>query len=77
MATITDLKTMLDLYGVGVRAGVLTPQSEDEEYFRGLIDLPKMSAAVAADWKETGNIRHPITIAPTGDQQGQSFGSTP
>jgi hypothetical protein len=67
MAVITDLKLLLDLYGVGVRAGVLTPQVEDETYFRNLIDLPNMSGSTVMDWKNTGNVRHPITIAPTSD----------
>ena len=63
MATIADLKTILDLYGVGVRAGALTPQTEDEAYLRKLIDLPEMSQAVLEAWEDEGGIRRPITLA--------------
>lgn len=62
MAQITDLKILLDLYGVGVRAGVITPQAQDEEYFRTIIDLPEMSDEVKADWADTNNVRKPLTL---------------
>lgn len=70
MATVTDLKILLDLYGVGVRAGVLTPQMQDEEYFRGIADLPEMSAETKAAWAEEGGVRRPITLAALSGDQG-------
>ena len=43
MADVTKLKAVFDSYGVGVRAGVITPQTADEEYFRDFMGLPAMS----------------------------------
>lgn len=63
MATVTDLKVLLDLYGVGVRAGTITPQMEDEAYFRKIADMPEMSEAVKKAWEEDGGFRRPITLA--------------
>jgi hypothetical protein len=63
MADISTLKGVLDAYGVGVRAGVITPQTDDEVQMRVIMGLPVMSDAVAADWAESGGVRHPITLA--------------
>lgn len=59
-----DLKRVLDAYGVGVRAGTITPTPEDEAYFRKLAKFPDMGNAVIAAWKEEGNFRRPITLTP-------------
>lgn len=66
MADIIKLKALLDTYGVGVRAGVITPQTADETYFRKIMDLPEMSPEVAAQWQSEGGIRKPITLAQEG-----------
>lgn len=58
-----DLKRVLDAYGVGVRAGTITPTDKDEEYFRKLAKFPEMGEAVVAAWKEDGGFRRPITLA--------------
>lgn len=58
-----DLKRVLDAYGVGVRAGAITPTDSDEEYFRGLCKFPEMSEAVINSWKEDNGFRRPITLA--------------
>lgn len=58
-----DLKRTLDAYGVGVRAGTITPTDSDEEYFRSLAKFPEMSKAVIDAWKEDGGFRRPITLA--------------
>lgn len=63
MADITNLKSVFDSYGVGVRAGVITPQMADEEEMRKIMGLPEMSQAVKDDWEESGGIRRPITLA--------------
>ena len=63
MADIAKLKSLLDSYGVGVRAGVITPQIEDEEKMREIMGMPEMSQAVKDDWAESGGIRRPITLA--------------
>lgn len=62
-----DLKRVLDAYGVGVRAGTITPTDQDETYFRGLAAFPEMSEAVIAAWKEDGGFRRPITLAVAKD----------
>ena len=67
MADIGELKTLLDLYGVGVRAGVITPTPVDEEYFRGLIGIPAMTPEAVDDWDSTGNVRKPLTIKSAGE----------
>ena len=57
-------KENFDSYGVGVRAGALTPQTEDERHFRAAAGLPETGAAVDALWNDQGGIRQPITLAP-------------
>lgn len=52
----------IEAYGVAVRAGSITPQREDEEVTRNLLDLPPMSKEAEGAWDEDG-IRRPITIA--------------
>lgn len=56
------MKSMIDAYGVGVRAGTITPTAEDEKLWRDLMDLPDMSSAVTNAWKEDGGFRRPITL---------------
>jgi len=63
MAVVTDLKVLLDAYGVAVRAGAITPQIEDETYFRGVMDLPEMSESVKSLWSEQRGYRQPLTLA--------------
>jgi HK97 family phage portal protein len=52
----------LDDYGVAVRAGVLTPQVEDETAFRAAFNLPSLSKSAADLWAAQGNVRQPITL---------------
>ncbi len=51
----------LESYGIGVRAGVLTPQPEDEAQVREELGLPEMSEATEENWAKSG--RRPITLA--------------
>jgi len=60
---IDGLKSMLDAYGVGVRAGVLTPNIDDEIAIRAQFGLPPVNDAVRAAWSESGGVRFPITLA--------------
>ncbi len=62
-----DLKRVLDAYGVGVRAGTITPTEEDEKYFRSLAAFPEMAQVVIDAWKEDGGFRRPITLAVAKD----------
>ncbi|MEY2511984.1 MAG: hypothetical protein QOE26_2747 [Verrucomicrobiota bacterium] len=57
-----QLKRETDAYGVAVRAGALTPQSADEEYFRTKAGLPKLSAQGKAAWEKDKGVRRPITL---------------
>jgi hypothetical protein len=57
-----SLKSLLDAYGVGVRAGALTPQEADEDAFREKLNLPKKSPAVTGAWEEDEGFRRPITL---------------
>ena len=63
MADASKLKIFIDTYGVAVRAGLITPQVTDEQYFRRVMDLPEMSADAIEDWAKTNNIRKPVTLA--------------
>lgn len=62
-------KLYADTYGVGVRAGTTTPQTDDEKAFREMLNLPKMSKNVLAKWAEENGTRQPITLASEADQE--------
>ena len=57
-----NLKAKFDSYGVGVRAGTLTPQADDEDAFRSESGLPPVSDAVKKAWIDDGGFRRPITL---------------
>ena len=61
MADVTQLKLLVDSYGVAVRAGVMTPCTEDEMYIRSIMGFPEMPDSVKKDWAKSDGIRHPIT----------------
>ena len=56
-------KSMAEAYGIGVRAGVLTPNLEDEEVMRAKFALGKASKAVTDSWDRDGGVRTPITLS--------------
>jgi len=62
MADMTKLKDLLDAYGVGVRAGVITPCLEDENSFRKMFGLPPAPPTVVGAWEEQGGVRTPVTL---------------
>lgn len=64
VAEIEQLRAAMDTFGVGVRAGAITPTPEDENYFRERAGLPKVTAAATAAWKKDGDVRRPITLLP-------------
>ena len=66
MADIEKLKDLLDAYGVGVRAGVLTPCSDDENAFREMLGLDPAPPAVSKAWEDQGGIRIPVTLQKPG-----------
>ena len=57
-----NLKAKFDSYGVGVRAGTITPQADDEDAFRSESGLPPVSDAVKKAWIDDGGFRRPITL---------------
>jgi len=67
MADIEKLKGLIDTYGVGVRAGVLTPCLEDENAFRKMLGLGPAPKVVQDSWAEQGGIRTPITLQKSSD----------
>jgi lambda family phage portal protein len=68
-------KAEFDAYGVAVRGGTITPQSEDEAVARQRLGLPPMSADAIAAWAKDGNVRRPITLAPTPGTATPAFGA--
>lgn len=58
-----DLQDKMNTYGVGVRAGAVTPQADDEQQFRKEAGLPDMSKPVQEAWVSDGGTRRPITLA--------------
>lgn len=59
------IKAEADAYGVAVRAGVVTPQTDDEAAFRTKLALPAMSADAKRAWGDDKGVRRPITLTPT------------
>ena len=66
MADIEKLKALLDAYGVGVRAGVITPCLDDENAFREMLGLDPAQSVVAEAWEDQGGVRTPVTLQKTG-----------
>ena len=56
-----DARGVADAYGIAVRAGMVTPQSEDEAHFRSMAGLPPMSSLAEDAWDVEG-VRRPITL---------------
>jgi len=65
---MVSLKERADTYGVGVRAGIITPQFDDEKSFREDLGIPVASSDVVAAWDADGGTRRPITL-----QSGDAF----
>lgn len=58
-----EVKVIMDAYGVGVRAGSITPTQEDEAFFRKIANYPDMPKAVLDAWIQDNGFRRPITLA--------------
>lgn len=67
----TDVKELFDAYGVGVRAGAITPNADDEAYFRGILAVPDINAATDESWQEDGGYRRPITLKGSEDSESE------
>lgn len=72
------LRAKADTYGVAVRAGVITPQTADEEGFRKSMSLPAMGPDAQKAWADDKGVRRPITLAPpAGAASKPAFGGGP
>ena len=65
-----DAKNEFDTYGIGVRAGSITPQIEDEDHFRTRVGLPPLSADARKSWARENNVRRPVTLTPISGSGG-------
>ena len=59
---VETIRVLLDAYGVGVRAGVLTPCLDDENAFRAMMGLVGAPQEVVSQWASTKGVRMPITL---------------
>ena len=75
MSKQDKLKAFADAYGVAVRAGVLTPNLDDEKAIREMFGLPAPNADVIKSWADSDGVRFPITLAQgLQDEQPQGQG---
>jgi hypothetical protein len=74
--TAQNLKTFADAYGIAVRAGVLTPNLEDEKAVRKMFGLPDASPEVVAEWSRTKGVRLPITLSKDLGSEAAQTGAT-
>ncbi|HEY8562801.1 MAG TPA: phage portal protein [Pyrinomonadaceae bacterium] len=73
---IEIIKREADAYGVAVRAGAITPQTDDEKVFREKMVLPEMSPEAQKAWQEDGGVRRPITLASSDGSHPASNGNS-
>ncbi len=66
-----DFKTTIDAFGVGVRAGVITPTIDDEEFFRNFLQVAPVNSEVEESWSEDGGYRRPITLKGSEDSESE------
>lgn len=71
-AGFENVKAEADAYGVAVRAGAITPQTDDERAFREKLSLPPMSEAALQAWQKDSGARRPITLAVPGQTSASS-----
>lgn len=72
-----SLRSKFDAFGVGVRAGALTPSIFDEEQFRKEGNMPAMSPAVVGAWEQDKGYRRPITLLNEGATEAQRSNRPP
>lgn len=69
----SNIKELVDAYGVAVRGGSITPQQKDEEHIRKLLDMPSAEKPVQDAWDEDGGKRRPITLVQPGKDDSQEI----
>lgn len=57
-----EMRQRMETYGIGVRAGSITPQLDDEEQYRQALGLPPMTNEAKAAWTDDKGIRRQITL---------------
>lgn len=65
-----DVEKTFNAYGIGIRAGAITAQMQDEEFFRTMAGLPEMTNEVIQTWTDEG-VRRPITLKSTEERQAE------
>jgi len=68
-----ETKKVIETIGIGVRAGVITPTKQLEDYVRNLVKLPEMAAEAIAAWSDDKNVRRPITLKGQDDIEQQAL----
>ena len=66
-----NLADAINAYGLGVRAGTITPQKGDEEFFRAKMGLPTAEPSVENVWTDEPT-RRPITLVKPGDPMAEA-----
>lgn len=64
------LRDFAETYGIAVRAGLITPNLDDERAARMMFGLPPPNESVVSEWGRTKGVRAPITLA--GGASGQA-----
>jgi len=57
-----SVKETADAYGTAVRAGSITPNIEDETFFRETLGINPPNEFTNKAWREDGNFRRPVTL---------------
>ena len=68
-----EAKKVLETIGIGVRAGVITPTKQLEDYVRTLVRLPEMSEEAIKAWADDKNVRRPITLKGQDDINNEAL----
>lgn len=76
-SAVEEVSAAMDAYGVGVRAGAITPTTEDEHEFRKRLNLPALSPNGNRAWKEDGGFRRPITLQPKEPKESKQPSPSP
>lgn len=66
VARYAAVKAKADAAGVAVRAGLMTPQTDDEKQIRQDLQMPQMSGDVDKAWTHDEGYRTPITLFQKG-----------
>lgn len=70
------LEKRLINYALGVRSGGVTPQTEDEVYFRQQLQISEMSPEAIEAWEKDKGIRRPVTLKSQAALEEESSAAT-